>query len=112
MGDQRGVAQIEQKPEARAGLKGPVRSPAFRRNDAVRNGEHTRPRVSRPAPSPVGRRSFQSLNSEEQEALSLFSEGAEQSTRGACAPHRLLHNYGFRRRRDSKRRESNTWISN
>ncbi|MBM3839507.1 MAG: hypothetical protein FJ398_16360 [Verrucomicrobia bacterium] len=73
--------------------------PAAAGNDNVNNdvtplfpamrpiGEHTRPRVSRPAPSPVGpSRKPSHLTIAYSDGRLVAGEGADHSTRGACAP--------------------------
>jgi hypothetical protein len=48
------------------------------------SGERTRPRVQRLAPSPSARATGQN-------AQGVFGGGAENSTRGACAPRTSTH---------------------
>ncbi len=58
------------------------------RIDAVRIAEHTRLRVFRPAPPPVGPDGSGSLSGEASDTSFLFREAGNRARGGACAPHR------------------------
>src|SRR5208282_2914929 len=50
------------------------------------SGDHTRPRVFRPAPSPVGERLSQVANGEPEQRPHVFREARNTAREGACAP--------------------------
>jgi hypothetical protein len=55
------------------------------------SGEHTRPRVFRAAPSPVGTARHQSPNGELWKPPWFSARARKTAREGACAPHFLLH---------------------
>ena len=58
-------------------------------------GEHTRPRVLRPAPSPVASEREQSPNGLDDSRSRVFREGAEHGTRGRVRSPFGLHGSGL-----------------